>query len=775
MLNTAKNWGHAALQHWAGRYGLAPALLTLALVPALLLHPLIPQSTEYFFLAAVIATAWLGGLGPGLLAALLAPFVLDYFFLPPLHTLGIGHEAMPCVLPFLLSAPAAAWMGSTYAAVRRTRDLLAQSEAKFRRILTNLPDIAWTADASGRILYVSPKVDQTLGYTNHEICARGVRLLVERIHPEELDSLQHAMRGLYQPGGRFDLEFRFQRKDGVYIWLHSRAVSYRIDDVFFADGAFSDISPRKQVEMDLQAKTAFLEAQTNATIDGILVVSADGRQVLRNRCFETMFLIPPELFEASDDAPMLQYFASLTKAPDRFVARALYLYTHPDETSRDEIELVNGMIVDRYSAPVTGNNGHYYGRIWTFRDITERRRNEDSLRQLSAAVEQSPVSVVITDARGDITYVNRKFTDTTGFNAAEVLGKNPRILNSGHSPREMYEEMWRTIRAGGEWRGEFRNRRKNGQLFWEAATISPITDGGGSISHFLAVKEDITERLALEADLRQAQKLEAIGQLAAGIAHEINTPIQFVADNLTFLGESCSFIFPLLESFHAAMGQLPSGLAPEIAEMEARCDLEFLRQEVPHAIEQSLDGTRRVATIVRAMKEFSHPGLADRIPFDLNQGIASTITIARSEWKYVAQVATDFDPALPPVLCYPGDINQVILNLIVNSAYAIRDRPGPNEQGKITIRTRLRDEFAEIAVSDTGVGIPAEIQGRIFEPFFTTREVGSGTGQGLALAHSVIVRKHGGRIWFETEVGHGTTFFIQLPIDGGQEREEARP
>lgn len=774
MLNTAKNWGHAALQHWAGRYGLAPALLTLALVPALLLHPLIPQSTEYFFLAAVIATAWLGGLGPGLLAALLAPFVLDYFFLPPLHTLGIDHEAMPCVLPFLLSAPAAAWMGSTYAAVRRTRDLLAQSEAKFRRILTNLPDIAWTADASGRILYVSPKVDQTLGYTNHEICACGVRLLVERIHPEELDSLQHAMRGLYQPGGRFDLEFRFQRKDGVYIWLHSRAVSYRIDDVFFADGAFSDISPRKQVEMDLQAKTAFLEAQTNATIDGILVVSADGRQVLRNRCFETMFLIPPELFEASDDAPMLQYFASLTKAPDRFVARALYLYTHPDETSRDEIELVNGMIVDRYSAPVTGNNGHYYGRIWTFRDITERRRNEDSLRQLSAAVEQSPVSVVITDARGDITYVNRKFTDTTGFNAAEVLGKNPRILNSGHSPREMYEEMWRTIRAGGEWRGEFRNRRKNGQLFWEAATISPITDGGGSISHFLAVKEDITERLALEADLRQAQKLEAIGQLAAGIAHEINTPIQFVADNLTFLGESCSFIFPLLESFHAAMGQLPSGLAPEIAEMEARCDLEFLRQEVPHAIEQSLDGTRRVATIVRAMKEFSHPGLADRIPFDLNQGIASTITIARSEWKYVAQVATDFDPALPPVLCYPGDINQVILNLIVNSAYAIRDRPGPNEQGKITIRTRLRDEFAEIAVSDTGVGIPAEIQGRIFEPFFTTREVGSGTGQGLALAHSVIVRKHGGRIWFETEVGHGTTFFIQLPIDGGQEREEAR-
>ena len=775
MLNTAKDWGSRALKHWAGRYGLAPVLLALALAASFLLHSFIPQSTEYFFLAAVVATAWLGGWGPGLLAALLAPFVLDYFFLPPLHTLGIGHQAMPYVLPFLLSAPAAAWMGSTYAAVYRTRDLLTHSEAKFRRILNNLPDIAWTADASGRVLYVSPKVEHTLGYTNHEICTRGVQLLVERVHPQELGRLQNAMQGLYQPGGRFDLEFRFRRKDGVYIWLHSRAISYRINDVFFADGAFSDVSPRKQAEMDLQAKTAFLEAQTNATIDGILVVSADGRHVLRNRCFETMFPIPPEMFEAPDDAPILRYFASLTKAPDRFVARVLYLYTHPDETSRDEIELVNGMIVDRYSAPVTGKDGHYYGRIWTFRDITERRRNEDSLRQLSAAVEQSPVSVVITDARGDITYVNRKFTDTTGYNAAEVLGKNPRILNSGYSPRHMYEEMWRTIRAGGEWRGEFRNRRKNGQLFWEAATISPITDGEGSISHFLAVKEDITERLALEAELRQAQKLEAIGQLAAGIAHEINTPIQFVADNLTFLGESCSSIFPLLESLRAAVGQLPPGAAPEIAQMEAHCDLEFLRREVPHAIEQSLDGTRRVATIVRAMKEFSHPGQAERIQFDLNQGIASTITIARNEWKYVAQVATDFDPALPPVLCYPGDINQVILNLIVNAALAIRELPGRSESGKITVRTRRQGEFAEIAVSDTGVGIPAEIQGRVFEPFFTTREVGSGTGQGLALAHSVIVRKHGGRIWFETQVGHGTTFFIQLPIDGGQEREETRP
>lgn len=262
--------------------------------------------------------------------------------------------------------------------------------------------------------------------------------------------------------------------------------------------------------------------------------------------------------------------------------------------------------------------------------------------------------MVITDPEGSISYVNRKFTESTGYSAEEVLGKNPRILNSGYSPAETYSTLWSTVREGKTWRGELRNRKKNGDLFWEAATISPITDTDGSINHFLAVKEDISLRLALEAELRQAQKLEAIGQLAAGIAHEINTPIQFVADNLTFLQDACSSIFPLLESFTSALEHLPDEAAEPIAKTVERCDLEFLREEVPHAIAQSLDGTRRMATIVRAMKEFSHPDLAGKKDFDLNQGIASTITIARSEWKHVADVVTDLIRRCPWCPAFQG-------------------------------------------------------------------------------------------------------------------------
>jgi PAS domain S-box-containing protein len=384
------------------------------------------------------------------------------------------------------------------------------------------------------------------------------------------------------------------------------------------------------------------------------------------------------------------------------------------------------------------------------------------------AVEQSPVSVVITDPRGTISYVNRKFTEVTGYAAAEVVGKNPRVLNSGRCAPEMYKDLWSAITQGREWHGEFCNRRKNGDIFWEAATITPITNPKGAITHFLAIKEDITERRVLESQLRQAQKLEGIGQLAAGIAHEINTPTQFVTDNLTFLRDSWKSAHDLLEQYRGAIrdanGELSPGVASALEQAERNCDLDFIASEVPRAIDQGLDGARRVAKIVRAMKEFSHPDSADKTATDINQAIESTITVARNEWKYVAEISTQFGDDLPPVVCYAGEINQVILNLVVNAAHSIKEKIKDGEKGSITVRTQTHGEFVEISIADTGTGIPEAIRSRVFEPFFTTKEVGKGTGQGLALAHTVIVKKHQGKIWFETEIGCGTTFFIDLPI-----------
>jgi PAS domain S-box-containing protein len=637
--------------------------MVLAVLLSELLHPVVPYCVDYVFLAAVVGTAWVGRRGPGLMVAMLAPLTLDYFFLPPLYTLGISREARPYVVPFLLSALAAAWMSSTLRSAREAREQLRQSEEKFRRILTNQPDVAWTGDEKGRVIYISPKkVLGLTGYSSQEICAGGLAFLMSRVHADDASRVEQAVENLFSGGGSFDAEFRFQRKDGGWIWLHNRAMgTYRQDGVALADGVISNVSERKRSESELRSKTAFFEAQANSTIDGILVVDADGRRVLKNRRFDEIFGIPPELLDGPEDGPLLRHVVQLTTDPESFLARVRHLYNHPGETSRDEIELTNGRVLDRYSSPVNGTGGRYYGRIWTFRDITERKRREDTLRQLSTAVEQSPVSVVITDSEGHICYANRKFTECTGYTLEEVRGKNPRFLNSGYAAREMYEALWTTIISGHEWRGEFRNRKKNGELYWEAAVISPIMDTNGAITHFVAVKEDITERRVLEGELRQAQKLEAIGQLAAGIAHEINTPIQFIADNLTFLEESWEGTFRLLEMYRSAVRDNGKGLSAQVAaglrQEEQSCDLEFIGEEAPRAIAQSLEGARRVAKIVRAMKEFSHADLADKSGADLNQGIMSTIAIARNEWKYVAEIITELDETLPPVRCYPGDVN----------------------------------------------------------------------------------------------------------------------
>ncbi len=280
-----------------------------------------------------------------------------------------------------------------------------------------------------------------------------------------------------------------------------------------------------------------------------------------------------------------------------------------------------------------------------------------------------------------------------------------------------------------------------------------------------------TDRKMLESQLAQAQKLEAIGQLAAGIAHEINTPIQYVGDNVTFLRDAFGDTLGLLEEYNTLVGaarekSIGDAIIARVEEKAESIDLPYLEKEIPRAIGQSLEGIGKVAAIVRAMKEFSHPGTKEKSLVDINRAIENTITVSRNEWKYVSDLVTDFDPTLPLVPCLPGEFNQVILNLIVNAAQAMGEvHDGSGAKGTIRISTRLVGDAVETRVSDTGPGIPESIRSRIFDPFFTTKEVGKGTGQGLAIARSVIVDKHGGTIDCETEVGIGTIFIICLPLD----------
>jgi len=301
---------------------------------------------------------------------------------------------------------------------------------------------------------------------------------------------------------------------------------------------------------------------------------------------------------------------------------------------------------------------------------------------------------------------------------------------------------------------------------------SPIHDTEGRVTAAIASYGDITEKLRIARELNQAQKLEAVGRLAAGIAHEINTPTQYVGDNLAFLQNAHEGIVNLMGMLQRMLALQDGGIpTPEQLSVArdaiADANLEYLAAEIPRAIAQSMEGVERVSSIVQAMKEFSHPGTVEKTLADINHCIESTVTVSRNEWKYVADLETDLDAGLPRISCLPGDLNQVFLNLIVNAAHAIASVVASSgEKGKITIRSRKDGDWIEIRIADTGTGIAEDVRERVFDPFFTTKEVGRGTGQGLAIARSVVVDKHGGTLTFESECGAGTTFFIRLPIGG---------
>ncbi len=304
----------------------------------------------------------------------------------------------------------------------------------------------------------------------------------------------------------------------------------------------------------------------------------------------------------------------------------------------------------------------------------------------------------------------------------------------------------------------------------------PLTDAGGIVTGLLLMFRDITERQTLEARLADGSKMEAIGQLASGVAHEINTPIQFVGDNLSFLKsvthDLTRLLFTAVDVAETVVNEAVVTDAESTAKAKAealiaaceQADLNFLNDEVPRAVDQSREGVERVSRIVRALKEFAHPGGEEPEPTQVNDVITSTISVASNEWKYVAEVELALDPDLPQACCRPGKIGQVILILVVNAAQAIAERAGTDRLGRITVTTRATEDAIEISVSDTGGGIADDVLPHIFEPFFTTKEVGKGSGQGLSLAHRIVTRDHGGTLTVDTDTDEGTTTFtITIP------------
>jgi nitrogen fixation negative regulator NifL len=773
---------------------------------------------------------------------------------------------------------------------------LRESQRQLRAVLDNIPDPAWLKDSQGRYLVGNKplahlhhrNLDDIVGKTDFSILPGSVSA------PIKTD-------GNSAPDQPVRTEVCVREDDGRLRWFDTIETPILNESGEFVStvGIARDITERKQMEQALRESENRHRELLNSQRDGVGTTDGSQKFIFANPSLGKILGVPAEQligrslgeFLREDQRQILNQQIELRKAGKKS-SYEVQISAADGETRQVLIE----------AAPKLDENSQFNGTFAVFRDITERKRTEEKLHLQTSALVATANGIVICDKTGRILWVNPAFTKLTGYEPGEVIGKTPKMLKSGaHSP-EFYAGIWKTILNGKTWHGEIVNRRKDGSTYYEEMTVTPVLDERGEITHFVAVKLDISrrkydeeqvrareeafraladnvpdavaridrhfrfsygnramaadigmdpseflgktgaelklpvndrwcsevrqvfetgtprafefhwhspdgvcyresrlvpefssagevefvlavtrnvteqkgleqERQLMDLQLRQAQKMEAVGQLAAGIAHEINTPTQYVGDNTQFLKDAFTNLTAALKGYTELIAAAKqNAVTPElIAHAEqvlASSDLDYHIEQVPAAINETLEGIARVTKIVRAMKEFSHPGGKEKSAADINRAIDSTTTVARNEWKYVADMVLDLDATLPAVPCFISEFNQAILNLVVNASHAIGDaiRDKKGTKGTITIRTRREGDFAEIRVSDTGTGIPEAHRQRIFEPFFTTKDVGKGTGQGLTVVYGSIVKKHGGTVTFETETGKGTTFILRLPL-----------
>jgi PAS domain S-box-containing protein len=691
-----------------------------------------------------------------------------------------------------------------------------ESGARYRGLLEADPDAIVIADAQGRIVLVNASTERLFGYRRDELVGQLVEILVpERFrgaHP------QHRQGYAGHPHVRSmeeGLNLCGLRKDNTEFPAEIALSPLESDEGVLVTAAIRDITVRRDAEKHLAHMESRYRGLLEAAPDAMVVVDQGGEIVLLNVQAERQFgyhrdelvgqkvtNIIPEGFAERVIADGLR---SVEDALTQVIGAGIELTGRrkdgsdfPIEIMLSPLESAEGILVtaairdisvrknaENHLVSTVGELARANRELVT--EIAERRQVEADLFSSQTEAERllSSISSILigVDDLGRVRRWNAAAATTFAVPYETAFDHPFDDLGIQWQAPGVSKKMGSVAALGKSVRLEdLEFRDAAGQVRCLGATVHPIRGEQGQHRGFVFLGVDTSQRKQLQEQLRLAQKLEAIGELSAGVAHEINTPIQFVGDNIRFLLESWKKVDPLLNligklSQPAAGNALSPELAAELQAAAVETEIDYLVREVPMALAQSLDGVERVSQIVKAMREFSHRGSLEKESADLNRAIEAAVTVSRNEWKYVAEVKTDLDPALPLAECVIGQLQQVFLNLLINAAHAIREKLGPDSQqkGVIHVTTRVVDDAIEIRIEDTGTGIPEELRSRVFEPFFTTKSVGKGTGQGLALVHSVIVKGHSGKVWIESPLGKGATFVIQLPLETPLETEKAAP
>lgn len=639
-------------------------------------------------------------------------------------------------------------------ALRTRRAALDEVQAGLHRmtaILDSLPVPIFCRDLSCRYLGVNRSFEEYVGRARADLIGKSV---FDIFPPATAAGYLDADRELLARGGVQQYEGRVRLPDGAARdVIFYKAVFDNCDgDPGGVTGTLLDITERKQMESLLAKQKDFSENLMQNLAVPAFVLNDRHEVIIWNRaCEELTGVAAAEVIgtrrhwtgffeeEHSTQADLV-LDRDYREADNRYNplwSRSALIPggMHGEGWCRNRHGL-NGYLMFS-SAPIMSRSGEMVAAIETVEDITARKHSEDQLRNLSLAVEQSPSMVVITDTEGTIEYVNQKFVEVTGYAMEEVVGKNPRLLKSGSTPDEQYRELWSTISAGRVWRGEFENKKKGGELYREQAIISPVQDDRGAISHYIALKDDVTERRALEQALRHAQKMDSLGTLTGGVAHDFNNILTAIIGYANLIQMKCAADDP-----------------------SAR----FAAQVVASA--------EKAAVLTRGLLAYSKNQSMNPVHLDLNEVVARVDRLLNRVLGEGIAVVTKLHPEPLRLFADSGHLEQILMNLAVNA------RDAMPEGGSLTIRTeefamdrafvRLHGygelgRYALLSVADSGVGLDEATRERIFEPFFTTQGVGGGPGLGLSIVHG-IVEQHRGYIAVESAPGQGSVFRVYLPL-----------
>ena len=611
---------------------------------------------------------------------------------------------------------------------------LKESEERYRLLFNGITDAVYVHEVSvekpGKFIAVNNSASSMLGYNKGEF----LRMEVKDIDiPEQSEKIPYIHEKLFRDGYSL-FETCHVTKAGRRIPVEINVRLFELKGKQMVLSVVRDITERKQSEDALWKSEERFRTLVESAPEAIFVQS-QGCFVYLNPAMLSLFgaSTPEELLGKE----IMEHIALEYHEAIRERIRVQYETGNPAPLMEQEYLRLDGSRVPVETTAVAVRFQDRDAHLVFVRDITERKRAEEELRKLSRAVKQSPASVIITDLHGAIEYVNPKFTEVTGYSLEEVRGKNPRILKSGETPSEEYRKLWETITSGGEWHGVFHNKRKDGTLFWERASISSVRDSSGAITHFIAVKEDITNQKSLEDQFRQAQKMEAVGQLAGGIAHDFN-----------------NIITAIMGYGHMLQKKLKEN--------------DTLRTYADHILSLS----DRAANLTLSLLAFSRKRIMNPLPVKLNEIIRKVEKLLVRIIGEDIQLQIQLSEEDLIIMADSGQIEQVLMNLATNA------RDAMPEGGLLTIGAETlnidnefikshgfgkAEKYALISLADSGAGMDMETREKIFEPFFTTKEVGKGTGLGLSMVYGVI-KQHNGYINVYSEPGRGTTFRIYLPL-----------